>query len=200
MNFKNRIVTIAVLALFFTSAVFAGIEVANASNPPLQVPTWCYCVVTNDPIGVGQSLNIVFWLNAYPPTASGNYGDRWTFSVVVTKPDGTTDTIGPIQSDPVGNGYTVYTPTQLGNYSVIAKFQTKKIDGTPNGYAPGFGPFSFGYSSINDTYLASQSTPATFTCQQQAIQAWQEPPLPVGYWTTPANSQNRFWQSIVANG
>jgi hypothetical protein len=199
MDLKNRIITIVVLVLFCISAVCAGIQVANASNPPQQIPTWCYCVVTNDPIGTGQPQNIVFWLNAYPPTASGNYGDRWMFTVVVTKPDGTIDTIGPIKSDPVGAGYTIYTPSQLGNYSVIAKFAGKTIDGTPNGYAPGFGPFSFGYSSINDTYTASQSTSFTFVSQQQAIQAWQEPALPNGYWTTPVNSQNRGWQSIVSN-
>ncbi|HTY75683.1 MAG TPA: hypothetical protein VMD05_08980, partial [Candidatus Nanoarchaeia archaeon] len=201
MNFVNnkKTVCVLVLILLMTFAAMFIAAPANASNPPQQVPTWCYCVVTNNVIGVGQPLNIVFWLNSYPPTASGNYGDRWFFTLIVTRPDGTKETLGPIKSDPVGNGFYVYTPTQLGNYSVVAQFPGKKIDGTPNGYAPGFTPYSFGYSSINDTYTASQSDSVPFTVQQQAIQGWQEPPLPNGYWTTPVNSQNRGWQTIVAN-
>ncbi len=38
----------------------------NAHSPPWDVPTWCYVAVTNNPIGVGQLMDIVFWLNAYP--------------------------------------------------------------------------------------------------------------------------------------
>ena len=196
---EKKLSVFVLILLMTVAAAFIVLPAANASNPPAQVPTWAYIVVTNNPIGVGQALNFVFWLNAYPPTASGNFGDRWFFTVVVTKPDGTKDTISNIKSDPVGNGYISYTPTSTGTYSVVVQFPGKKIDGTPNGYAPGFGPFSFGYSSINDTYTASTSDPATFVVQQQPIQAWQEPPLPNGYWTTPVNSQNRGWQSIVAN-
>jgi hypothetical protein len=81
----------------------------------------------------------------------------------------------------------------------VARFAEKTIDGTPNGFAPGYNPMSFGYSSINDTYLASTSDPATFVCQEEAIQPWQEPPIPTGYWTTPVNAMNRGWESIVAN-
>ncbi|MCW4019126.1 MAG: PQQ-binding-like beta-propeller repeat protein [Candidatus Bathyarchaeota archaeon] len=195
-----RKLLVAVVAMLLLSSTFAlSAQMANASDPPVNVQTWTYVAVTNDPIGLNQQLDIVFWLNAYPPTAVGQSGDRWSFTVDVLKPDGTTDTLGPITSDPVGAGYVKYAPDQVGTYSVVAKFAEKTIDGTPNGFAPGYNPSNFGYSSINDTYLASASDPVTFVCQEQVIQPWQEPPIPSGYWTTPVNSMNRGWESMVAN-
>jgi hypothetical protein len=187
------------LSLLALSALIGGISIATAHSPPQTIPTWTYCAATEPTIGVGQQLNIVFWVNQYPPTAIGQYGDRWLFTLTITKPDGTTDVVNNIKSDPVGNGYYVYTPTQIGNYSVVVKFNGKTIDGTPNGYVPGYNPSISGYASINDTYQSSQSDSQTFACVQEPVQAWQEPPLPTGYWTTPVNSQNRGWQSIVAN-
>jgi len=56
---------------------------------------------TVNPVGAGQPTGITFWLNAVPPTAFGAYGDRWTFTIEITKPDGSKDNIGPITSDPV---------------------------------------------------------------------------------------------------
>jgi hypothetical protein len=169
----------------------------NAHSPPWDVPTWCYVAVTNNPIGVGQLMDIVFWLNAYPPTANGAYGDRWTFNVEVTKPDGTMETLGPIISDPVGSGFTHFTPDQIGEYTVVAKFEAKTITGEP--FPPDWSPMSSGATSINDTYLASVSDPVYFMAQQDPIEAWQEPPLPTQYWEVPVNSANRNWASLVGN-
>jgi hypothetical protein len=39
-------------------------------------------------------LNIVFWCNFIPPTAIGEYGDRWTLHVDVTTPGGDKTTLG----------------------------------------------------------------------------------------------------------
>ena len=197
---KNNTLFMLALTLILTvSSITLTIPAVSAHTPPWKIPTWTYIITTNNPIGINQPLTFVFWLNEYPITAQGKYGDRWSFTLVVTKPDGTNDTLGPITSDPVGSAYTSYTPTTLGTYSVIAKFPGKVIDGTPNGLFPNFNTNSAGYDYINDTYLASTSTPATFVVQQQPIQSWQEPPIPTGYWTVPVNSMNRGWSSIVSN-
>jgi hypothetical protein len=196
---SNRGIALSLLMLLAISAAVAALPTVSASNPPLTIPTWTYVAVSNNPIGLNQPQTIIFWTNCYPPTAVGASGDRWTFNVEVSKPDGTKDMLGPFISDPVGNAYCFYTPKAIGTYSVVATFAGKKIDGSPNGYAPGYGPMSFGYSSINDTYLASTSDAEKFVCQQEAIEPWQEPPLPNGYWTTPVNCMNRGWAPLVAN-
>lgn len=166
---KNRTnITLAVLSLMLlitTSAIFVVLPTTNAHTPPWTVTTYCYCSAGNPVIGVGQAELLVFWINALPPTASGAYGDRWTFTVDVTKPDGSNDTLGPFTSDPVGGSYTAYTPTQLGNYSVVAHMLEHKITGLP------IAPANAGQSldTVNDTYLGSTSEPVTFTAQQQPI-------------------------------
>ncbi len=85
----------------------------------------------------------------WPPTAVGQYGDRWTFNVNVVRPDGTNETLGPFESDPVGTGYTYYTPDQIGEYLFQAIMEEHVIDGGASrglispggiGYWPGGSP------------------------------------------------------------
>jgi hypothetical protein len=200
MYFSKDKTTASMIALFLvlTIAVSLALPVANAHDPAWTIPTWCYAAVTNSVIGVNQELTIIYWLNAYPPTANGAFGDRWTFTVEVTKPDNSKDTLGPFTSDPVGTGWAAYTPTEVGNYSVVVKFAEHKITNTPT--PPDWTPYSFGAESIGDVYQASKSDPVYFIAQQQAIQPWSEPPLPTNsYWTVPVNKANRGWSSIVGN-
>ncbi|XES76739.1 MAG: hypothetical protein ACBZ72_11265 [Candidatus Bathyarchaeia archaeon] len=194
---KKPKLLLSIIMMLALATTLVALPSTNAHSPPWDVPTWCYVAVTNNPIGVGQLMDIVFWLNAYPPTANGAYGDRWTFNVEVTKPDGTMETLGPIISDPVGSGFTHFTPDQIGEYTVVAKFEAKTITGEP--FPPDWSPMSSGATSINDTYLASSSDPVYFMAQKDQIEAWQEPPLPTQYWEVPVNSANRNWASLVGN-
>jgi hypothetical protein len=101
----------------------------------------------------------------------GSDGDRWTFNIEVTKPDGSKEIIGPITSDPVGGGYVTYVPEQVGEHSVVAKFVEHEITGLP---VPPAGYFFGGEAYIGDTYLASDSKPVQFTVQADAVPAWQD--------------------------
>jgi hypothetical protein len=193
---KNK--TRALIALFLmltvtVTSVFVALPSVNAHTPPWTVPTWCYVGATPDTIGVGQQVLIVFWINAIPPTASGEYGDRWTFYVDITKPDGTNETLGPYTSDPVGGSYCNYAPAEVGNYTVVARFPGQVITGLP------LAPASLGQAtvSINDTYAASSSDPVYFTVQQEPISTYQETPLPTAYWTRPVYGANRGWYVIM---
>ena len=162
MKISNNKTKATMIALFLTLTIAVTLVIsptAKAHTPPVDVPTWCYIGVSNRVLGVSQQQLIVFWINSQPPTGSGNYGDRWTFTVEVTKPDGSKDTLGPFISDPVGGFYALYTPTAVGTYSAVAKFAQHKIDFTPNGQPPDWSPFSFGFSSVGDTYLSQPKRP-----------------------------------------
>ena len=117
----------------------------------------------------------------------------------VTKPDGSKETLGPFTSDPVGGGWTIYTPTQVGTYTFVAKFA-----GTSNNRSSS-SPWGLtidtisGATSVNDTYSASESDPMQLTCRRIPIQAWSETPLPTQYWTRPINSANRDWYVLAGN-
>lgn len=86
-----------------TAAFVAILPIGNAHYPGWTVPTWTYISATNNPIGVNQPTTLIYWSDKYPPTAVGAYGDRWTFYVDITKPDGskeTRDPSPPIQLEP----------------------------------------------------------------------------------------------------
>jgi hypothetical protein len=193
---QTKLTVIALLLMFTISFSLVALPTATAHTPPWTVPTYTYVSVTNNVIGVDQQFTVVFWTAAYPPTANGAYGDRWTFTVEVTKPDGSKDIIGPITSDPVGSGWTNYKPTQLGTYTVVAKVAEHLVTGLPK---PEGGYFMGGDAYVNDTFAASSSDPVTVTVQQNPIDGWPEAPLPTEFWTRPINEANRNWAYLASN-
>jgi hypothetical protein len=192
---KSKTVTIALILVLTFSAIFVALPIASAHDPPWTIPTWAYISVTNDPIGVGQQEVIVFWPNQMPPTAQGAYGDRWTWTVEITKPDGSMETLGPLTSDPVGGGWTTWTPDQVGDYSLVAIMDDHVVTGEP---FPPSGD-AWGTDSIGDTYLGGASDPYYLTVQEDPIEAWEETPLPSEYWERPINSMNRNWYVLAGN-
>jgi hypothetical protein len=181
----------AFVSMLLIASVFASSMLVSAHSPPWVYPTWTYIAVQNNPTQVQQPVLLVFWTQQVPLTAAGMYGDRYTFFVDVTKPDGTKETLGPYTSDPVGGSWALYTPTQVGTYSVVARNPgIAKLTGIPGQEKSVY---------VNDTILPSTSNPTTFVAQQQAIPLYGETPLPDGYWTRPINSANRAWGHVASN-
>jgi len=191
---KAKVTAVIFVLVLTFSALLVALPTVVAHDPPWAVPTWCYISLTNPVIGIGQPTYVFFWLDSLPPTAQGAYGDRWTFTVEVTKPDGTKQTLGPFTSDPVGSGFISYTPDRVGTYSLVAIMAEHVITGEP---APPTG--AWGAETIGDTYLSSTSDPATLTVQEDPIEAWRETPLPTEYWELPINSMNRDWYVLAGN-
>ena len=191
---KTLLVTTLILMLTF-SAMLAALPVSIASNPPIQIPTYAYLAISPDPTGVGQPVFLVVWLHMAPPTAAGNAGDRWkAFTVDITKPNGQTQTLGPIDSDPTGSTFFAFAPDQVGKYTFVFKYPGQVL----SLYNPTNGLPGATSAYINDTFLPSQTT-ATLTVQQQPITAVETYPLPTSYWTRPIAGDNVAWASIASN-
>jgi hypothetical protein len=196
MNFLNIKRTNTVFAFFLMLLLISSLalQIVSAHTPPQNVPTYAFVTASPNPVGIGQTVLIVFWLNWVPPTAAGTTGDRWqNFMVDVTAPSGKVDHLGPFVSDPVGSSYTSYVPTELGEYRVNFTFpgqvlQRAGYTGLPGGSS----------DYINDTFTRSTAE-TNFTVQQEAIQLWSQPPLPVSYWTRPIDSMNTNWYVIASN-
>ena len=74
---------------------------------------------------------------SYPPTANGNYGDRWTnCTVLVTLPDKTTTTLGPYTSDPVGTIFENLHSNRNRQLHIPVHLPGKLINNQPNGENP----------------------------------------------------------------
>jgi PQQ-like domain len=182
------------IALILTTSMSSVLilQPSSAHTPAWNIPTYAYCNVAPDPCGLGQTVTVGFWIQIPPPTASGALGDRWhNFKVTVTKPDGTTETLGPFTSDDTGGTYTIYTPDQLGNYSFVFNFPGQTLAGE-NGAAQN-------NEYIHDYFMPSTSEPADLTVQQDAVPAIPTVPLPANYWTRPVQSGNGLWSTITGN-
>ncbi|MCW4017542.1 MAG: hypothetical protein NWF00_02480 [Candidatus Bathyarchaeota archaeon] len=195
---SNKMAAFAVSLLLLSSVAltYTSLPVTNAHQPSWSISTWCYIAAQNNPIGVNQEVLIIFWLNSPPPTAQGAYGDRWKFTIDVTQPDGSKETLGPFTSDPVGGAYALYTPTQVGTYTIVAQFPDTVITGLPLNPNPAGGQ---SLTNVNDTYLSSTSDPIDLVVQQEPIHGWSETPLPTQYWMRPINSANRDWDVLAGN-
>jgi hypothetical protein len=192
---KNKIAAI-IICIFFILSMIGSITLipnANAHSPPWQIPTYAYLEVNPNPAGVGQTVNVGFWLGLPTPTASGVYGDRWTgLSVTVKLPDGTTSKLGSFTADDTGGTHTDYTPTQVGNYTFQMSFPGQTLAGTNLISTATAATKAF----IGDYYEPSTSPTYTLEVQQAPVPSIPQTPLPTSYWTRPIESVNGLWYSI----
>ena len=185
------------------ATTFVALPIVSAHDPAWDIPTFAYVSTTPTTVGVGQTTLVVMWLNTPPMTAQGPWGDRWdNFYVDVTGPGGQ-ETLGPFTSDPVGSAYTSYTPTQVGTYTLVFRFEGDTITGEPypeeyHGNIWGVEDI-VGSEYINDNFLPSQSDPITLVVQEDPILPYQETPLPTQYWTRPISGANRDWYQVAGN-
>jgi hypothetical protein len=197
MKNKTKISAIAFVLMLTFGALAATLPTIYAHDPAWETPTWAFMSVAPSPLGVGQQALIVMWLNDYPRTAVGQWGDRWDgFYVDITAPDGTQSTLGPFTSDPIGSAFTTFTPTQIGEYTFVFRFDGDTLTGEP---VPPGGGYLGSEAFIGDIYLPSTSDPVTLTVQQDPIQEYQETPVPEGYWTRPIYGANRNWYQVAGN-
>src|SRR5665647_1547708 len=101
-----------------------------------QIPTWTFGIASPNPVGIGQTFNVIMMNPQVPPNSLLTNNIRYTFNIVVAKPDGTTENLptasqtssldlhggqggianGVFVSDSTGSTYTAYTPDQVGDY------------------------------------------------------------------------------------
>ena len=136
---KAMAILIAAILTFSIGASMTHIPSASAHTPPWIIPTYAYIVAEPNPIGVGQRLVVYMWINQIFGEASNelvgyaqltnNYRfHNYNFTVIA--PDGTTNTtIFSVVSDPTSDQYTYFTPTQVGNYTLIFTFPGQTYGG-----------------------------------------------------------------------
>jgi hypothetical protein len=195
---KNKTMTILIAAilLFSMMASITLLPNTTAHTPKMTIPTYAYLSVMPNPVGVGQTAYIGFWLDKVPPTAYQEYGDRWhNYVVTVTKPDGKTETLGPFTSDAAGGSATTYIPMQLGNYTFVFNYPGETLAGAnPSPLAGTVNPIFVG-----DYFAPSTSEQMSLTVQQEPITLSSNTPLPTDYWQRPIAAMNLDWYKIAGN-
>jgi len=160
-------------------------QLPNTAHGTINFPTEEFINVAPNPVGVGQSVTVDFWL-AVPlqdAEAGGTPDLAVNMTVLVTLPDGTTTTLGPFVSDITGGTTTQYVPTQTGTYSFefIYGGQTLRL-----------GAF------VGDYEEPGHSATVTLRVQSTPVSSVPFTPLPTQYWQTPVNAENvQNWYAIT---
>jgi hypothetical protein len=176
---KTKITIAIVMAIVIILPSIALIKDVSAVN----VQTRLFISADPNPIGVGQRVNVQWWLAIPNPVA----GQSWNnVEVAVEKPDGQIETFDNLKSDINGGAYISFVPTTVGIYKVHASFPGQWVNTTgSNGYTRWYTPL--------------ESKTIDVTVQEQQITVTPELPLPTEYWTRPINSENREWYQISGN-
>ena len=69
-NLKGKSMAILIAAILTISigASMSLLPSASAHSPPINIETSAFCNVAPNPTGVGQAVNVGFWLNEPAPT------------------------------------------------------------------------------------------------------------------------------------
>jgi hypothetical protein len=175
----NKIIIALALSIVLTLPSVALINEVSA----VDVKSNLFISAVPDPIGVGQSLNIQWWLTIPHPVS----GMTWeNIKVTIQAPNGNTKTFDGLKSDINGGAYLSFTPDTLGTYKIQASFPGQWVNTT-------------GSSGYTRWYVPLESKILEVTVQEQPISLTPELPLPTEYWTRPINAENRQWYLIAGN-
>ena len=151
-----------------------------------QIPTYAYINVGPNPIGVGQTVNVNFFLAI--PIESGDRPANMT--VKITDPDGNTQTEGPFMGDTTGGSHFDFVPTKVGDWTFQFFYGGQVTTGAAGASYGGL------------VQMPSQSNIATLVVQETPItlSAYPSTPLPTEWWQTPVSAENvQNWYTIMGS-
>jgi hypothetical protein len=167
-------------------------------TPDVTLNTIAHLSFTPNPVGVGQKILVNLWFQP-PIHVSRALSD---LQVTITKPDGSKDNIGPIETyRGDATAWFEYTVDQIGTWKLRFDF--------PGGYFPAgnYSTATGAFSGGGTTTSFPQSVyykPATtgdleLVVQQEMVMSWPPAPLPTDYWTRPISPENREWWVIAGH-
>jgi hypothetical protein len=89
-------------------------ELVAAGNLTGTVQTETSLGVQPNPVAVGDSVLFTLTVSPSPPTSNDRFGN---LTLLVARPDGTAEILGPFQSEPNGRVVINYTPDLIGSYN-----------------------------------------------------------------------------------
>ena len=89
---KTMAIIIAAILSFSMGASMILVPAAFAHSPTWTIISYAFLVVSPSPVGVGQKVNVVMWVDT-PVTGALLSNDirRHDYTLTITKPDGTTE-------------------------------------------------------------------------------------------------------------
>jgi hypothetical protein len=141
-------------------------------------------------IGLGETTLLKCGITEALESADLGWKD---IRIVVTKPDGTNETLGPFKTDSTGSTFTQYTPATVGTYTITTYFPQQPAQST-------FFNMERGSMIFNGTTMLASSKSCTLIVTAEPSEAsYPAHSLPTEYWSRPIDPQLREWFSISGN-
>jgi hypothetical protein len=186
---SKRISVIALILLLTLSTIITMFPLAIAQEEFRTKKTYAIIGATPNPIGINQQVLLHIGCTDYLVVQS----DGWEgLTVTVTKPDGSTETLGPFRTDSTGGTGTIYTPSMVGTYTLQTHFPGQWYNWTR---PPAFSTNIYG----NVWYEASDSVILELEVTSEQREYYPGNPYPTEYWSRPIDAQNREWATISGN-
>jgi hypothetical protein len=181
INCLTLVLLLAVQVVFLTAGTVSAQEKSRV--------TYAFIGATPNPVGVNQEVLLHVGITDYLLAAEDGFEG---LTVTVEKPDGSSETLGPIRTDSTGGTGWVYVPTMTGTYYMQTNFPEQiYIWESPAAFDPSL--------SGEILYQASQSDKLELVVQENAIEFYPGHALPSEYWTRPIDSQLREWSTITGS-
>ena len=114
-NVKSKLSTIAIITVLAISTMLFALPSVNAqANSIFAFP---YVNAVPNPTEVNTV--VVIHVGSVYPTPNPPVPGWSGLTVEITKPDGSSETLGPINTDSTGGTGVIYTPTQVGTVHVV---------------------------------------------------------------------------------
>ncbi len=180
-NKKSVMITIFLIFAMTTTLALNQSTLAQISFPKgTQVPTYAFINVAPNPIGVGQTVNVNFFVSC--PMENSERPQNMV--VVMTNPAGQNTTFGPYTGDTTGGTFFNFVPPTVGSYTFQFYYGGQNLTGG-------------GWTGVLE--MPSVSKPFTLVVQQDPIVQTTYPitPLPTSWWETPISAENvQEWYKI----
>ncbi len=190
---KTKTIATAI-SLFLILAMATSLVVLPAYAQLLQVvertghsKSYAFIGAVPDPAIAGEEVLLHVGITQQLQITRDYYSG---LTVTVTRPDGTTETLGPFKTDSTGGTGTIYVPATVGTYKLQTHFPAQWYNFSS------FDIFSFQLQNVNIYYEAADSPILELVVIEGTPTYWPGVPLPTEYWTRPIDSQNREWSVI----
>jgi hypothetical protein len=187
LQFDRRKSGVTAVALFLLIAMAVSLVALPDATAADTWQTYPYIGATPNPVGVGQE--VLLHVGIKHPLALTTEG--WTgITVIVKRPDGHTETLGPFRTDSTGGTGGVYVPTMAGNYTLQTHFPEQTLPTATSR------PFR---TPAGTTMLEGYSPELTLVVTEEPITYYPGHALPTEYWTRPIDAQIREWNVIAGS-
>jgi len=188
---NKKLATITMILVLTITTLIGGISIADAQPfMPTTKKTYPYVGLIPSTVGVNQEVLIHLGILT---TTAGTIHSWEGLTVTVTKPDGTTQTLGTFSTDSTGGTGTSYTPTQVGTYSFKTNFPEQEVPVTYFDFSTGL------IYPEGMIFEAGTSDAVNLVVTEEPIEYYSDIPLPTEFWSRPVDGQFRGWSGISGN-